>query len=204
MTRIRCTVGQRRQEAKSRKQEGGLPHGNGASERAGEVSEMGDCRKKTRKQAPVTTRRPAFYFCSCRTEALALALRLHLHLLILPASPLSRGKWQLSLILATCRGASHGLRGLHLGALGPHRRGRLRVTVLHSAANMGSRRCYDTHPLLTVCLPSIRVKIAVSRLHGHFSPLCLLSWIEALDSGPFGNPFICGAPISYTPIQYLA
>lgn len=54
-----------------RKQEGGLPHGVRQTE---QVSEIGDCRKKTRKQVPVTTRRPAFYFYGTRTQALALAL----------------------------------------------------------------------------------------------------------------------------------
>lgn len=171
MTRIRCTVGQREQEAGRRAT---------AWRKTVQVSEIGDCRKKTRKQVPVTTRRPAFYFYETRTGTRSPGpglrhLHLHLHLLILPASPLSRGKWQLSLILAICTGASDGLRGFHLG---PHRH--LRVTVLHSAVNatpmLRSTSAVD-------CLSAFCVKIAVSRLHENHGPLCCSPGSRPLTAG---------------------
>jgi hypothetical protein len=149
------------------------------------VSEIGDCRKKTRKQVPVTTRRLAgqpFTFTGRRHLHLHLHLHLRLHLLILPASPLSRGKWQLSLILAMCRGAADGLRGFHLG---PHRR--LRVTVLHSAANTGHAvlRYAPTIACLSAVytVHSTYVVIALSRLHEDFGPLCCCPGSRPLTAG---------------------
>ena len=102
----------------------------------------------------------------------------HLHLLILPASPLSRGKWQLSLILAICTGASDGLRGFHLG---PHRH--IRVTVLHSAANTGHATPMLRYTSIVDCLSAFCVKIAVSRLHENYGPLCCCPGSRPLTAG---------------------
>jgi hypothetical protein len=176
MTRIRCTVGQREQEAGRRAT---------AWRKTVQVSEIGDCRKKTRKQVPVTTRRPAFYFYGTRTGTRSPGpglrhLHLHLHLLILPASPLSRlsGEMAAEFNFSDMHGCLRWLAWLPLGA------------APTSPCDGAPFRCkcnanatIHIHCRLPVRLSAFCVKIAVSRLHENHGPLCCCPGSRPLTAG---------------------
>jgi hypothetical protein len=138
------------------------------------VSEIGDCRKKTRKQVPVTTRRPAFYFYG--TQALALALALADPSRIAALS----GEMAAEFNFSDVQGCRRWLAWLPLGAAPTSPCDGAPFRCKHGSCSATIRTHYR---LFIRRLHSTYVVIALSRLHEDFGPLCCCPGSRPLTAG---------------------